>query len=318
MKQAKGKGPVVIQMHNNKLPRFIVQETSEDLFVFCLELHGVLRCWQTTHPPSMDTQFRRRLHEMPEQPLNNLEHEGKVKELGGESVTIWDTGTYSVGKLKHKKQIEDELAEGLTENRVELILDGKELKGKFSVFYDGRSKRWFIHKLKDAHVETEDILGFDLERSVRKIAPDYDPDGEEQETETAKPEGRRKTKTSKEAHPEKELDNETEAAQSEESGEDLNEESPDSNERGSNETPIRVGFSAEIKSTLYHFRFFKSIDPRNDETVCLVQQEHGPSFLMIRKDQQWEIETSVPAAIVRKEPELSAAIGNFLQQGQPE
>jgi bifunctional non-homologous end joining protein LigD len=150
---------------------FVVQkhQASHLHYDFRLELKGVLKSWAVPKGPSMDTEIRRTAIMVEDHPYDYINFEGNIPEgnYGAGSVIIWDQGTFEpVEKKKTKLESENYLLHNLYQGKVEFILKGKKLKGRFALIKQkGRAENaWLLLKQKDKFAKKADVLKQD--RSV--------------------------------------------------------------------------------------------------------------------------------------------------------
>ena len=125
-------------------PRFVVHEhdATHLHYDFRLEINGSLRSWAIPKGPSMNPSEKRLAVQVTDHPMEYIGFEGIIPQghYGAGSVVIWDNGTY----------------ESLEKNvdRISFILNGKKLKGKFTLVRfkaKGETKEWLLIKQKDEH-----------------------------------------------------------------------------------------------------------------------------------------------------------------------
>ncbi len=131
---------------------------------FRLELGGVLKSWAVPKGPSLDPAEKRLAMHVEDHPLEYAVFEGQIPKgnYGAGSVIVWDAGTYHPSKTPSKKD-EDTLKKQYEAGRMKFFLNGKKLKGFFSLFRiasregDGKDT-WLLVKSDDAFASSEDIL----------------------------------------------------------------------------------------------------------------------------------------------------------------
>ena len=116
---------------------------------FRLEHGGVLKSWAVPKEPSLSTKDRRLAVQTEDHPLDYGGFEGEIPEgeYGAGSVVIWDRG--------HWQPLVD-VDEGLKDGKLDFELDGRRLKGRFTlVRMAERNKRkpakdnWLLLKRHD-------------------------------------------------------------------------------------------------------------------------------------------------------------------------
>jgi bifunctional non-homologous end joining protein LigD len=110
--------------------------------------------------PSLDPKQRRLAMEVEDHPLEYASFEGIIPEgeYGGGTVMIWDEGVWA--------PMEDvDPAKALDSGEIRFLLDGKKLKGSFTLVRTG-DRKWLLMKRKDEFANAGDIA-VDEPRSVR-------------------------------------------------------------------------------------------------------------------------------------------------------
>ena len=127
--------------------RFVVHEhhATHLHYDFRLEIAGVLKSWAIPKGPSMNPSDKRLAVMVDDHPLEYGEFEGIIPQghYGAGAVLIWDSGEF---------EPEGEPEPALKKGRLSFFLEGKRLKGKFSlVLMKGREsgKDWLLIKAKD-------------------------------------------------------------------------------------------------------------------------------------------------------------------------
>jgi len=153
----------------NKL-HFVVQKHSASHlhYDFRLEMEGVLKSWAVPKGPSMDPDVKRLAMMVEDHPWDYRQFEGIIPQgYGAGTVIVWDEGTYEpVEKKKTKKENEKFLLHHLYQGAISFVLDGKKLKGEFTLVKTPArgDNAWLLIKKKDQYANTEDITKND--RSV--------------------------------------------------------------------------------------------------------------------------------------------------------
>lgn len=149
VKKDKGQLKFVVQKHDARNLHYDLR----------LEVNGVLKSWAVPKGPSMKPSEKRLAVMTENHPMNYRKFEGVIPEgnYGAGVVMVWDEGTYSVLGCKDKKESEKAMKSGLKKGAVAIVLNGKKLKGGFSLA-KMKGKNWLLIKRKDEYVSKKDIL----------------------------------------------------------------------------------------------------------------------------------------------------------------
>ncbi|MFT3901385.1 MAG: ATP-dependent DNA ligase [Gordonia sp. (in: high G+C Gram-positive bacteria)] len=124
-------------------PTFVIQEHHARRlhYDFRLEHDGVLVSWAVPkNLPDDPTQNRLAIH-TEDHPLEYARFEGEIPkgEYGGGSVSIWDSGTYTLEKWR--------------DDEVIVVLHGERVQGRYALIKTGRGeggdKNWLVHLMAD-------------------------------------------------------------------------------------------------------------------------------------------------------------------------
>jgi bifunctional non-homologous end joining protein LigD len=138
----------------HKRPIFVVQEhhASKLHYDFRLEYDGVLKSWAVPREPSMDPADKRLAVQVEDHPIPYAKFEGTIPrgQYGAGEVHIWDQGTFELAPVAA------EFGAGLGAGKVEFVLHGERLQGRFTlVRMKGRGdKNWLLIKGRDRFAHT--------------------------------------------------------------------------------------------------------------------------------------------------------------------
>jgi bifunctional non-homologous end joining protein LigD len=157
---------------------FVVQkhDASHLHYDFRLEVMGTLKSWAVPKGPSMDPGEKRLAMMVEDHPYTYKDFEGTIPEgnYGAGNVIVWDNGTYHEIGNPNKASSEKAIAAGIHKGHISFTLEGRKLKGEFSlVKVKGKQDNaWLLIKRDDKYASKEDIL--EKDRSVisrKKLVP---------------------------------------------------------------------------------------------------------------------------------------------------
>ena len=142
--------------------RFVVQKhrASALHYDFRLEAAGTMPSWAVPKGPSLDPKQKRLAMEVEDHPLEYANFEGVIPEgeYGGGTVMIWDEGFWT-------PMDSVDPAKAIKSGEMRFVLDGKKLKGGFTLVSTG-DRKWLLMKRKDEYAKPIDITEAEP-RSVR-------------------------------------------------------------------------------------------------------------------------------------------------------
>ena len=154
--------------------KFVVHEhhATRLHYDFRLEIAGVLKSWAIPKGPSMNPADKRLAVMVEDHPLEYGSFEGIIPKghYGAGAVLIWDSGEF---------QLEEDPEHALKKGRLSFSLDGKKLKGSFSLMLmkgRGTGKEWLLIKKRDPFSKDdwkikEDLTPAKKKKLIEKIPP---------------------------------------------------------------------------------------------------------------------------------------------------
>jgi bifunctional non-homologous end joining protein LigD len=151
--------------------RFYVQkhEASHLHYDLRLEFGGALKSWAVPKGPSLSPLERRLAMLVEDHPLEYGSFEGVIPKgnYGAGTVMVWDEGTYEERHSATTKAAEAAMKEGLAKGHLSFILNGRKLKGEFSLIrFKNDARSWLLVKKRDGYSHFKRFDRFD-ERSVK-------------------------------------------------------------------------------------------------------------------------------------------------------
>ncbi len=152
---AKTPEPAGRRTHRAGPLRFVVQKhyASRVHYDVRLEMDGVLKSWAVPKGPSRDPDEKRLAVMTEDHPLEYRTFEGVIPEgnYGAGLVSVWDSGTYHLPGGEDPKETEAAALNGLKKGHIDFFLEGKKLKGTFTlVRMAGAGKNtWLLIKKHD-------------------------------------------------------------------------------------------------------------------------------------------------------------------------
>lgn len=152
------------KLKTGKNLRYVVQKhkASQLHYDFRLELDGVLKSWAVPKGPSLDPKEKRLAMMVEDHPLDYMNFEGVIPKgnYGAGEVIVWDHGLYhSPDAADEPEANKRKLRAGLRQGRLDFVMLGKKLKGRFTLVkmnrkYDERGDSWLLMKYEDGYATT--------------------------------------------------------------------------------------------------------------------------------------------------------------------
>jgi bifunctional non-homologous end joining protein LigD len=146
--------------------KFVVHEhhSTHLHYDFRLEIGGVLKSWAIPKGPSMNPSDKRLAVMVEDHPLEYGNFEGIIPEghYGAGPVLIWDSGLF---------EPEGDPENGLKKGKLTFTLNGKKLKGGFSLILmrgRGSGKDWLLIKAQDAFAKKDWVIKEELSEERKK------------------------------------------------------------------------------------------------------------------------------------------------------
>ncbi|AWK05808.1 DNA ligase D [Flavobacterium crocinum] len=141
---------------------FVIQKhaASHLHYDFRLEMGGVLKSWAVPKGPSLNPEVKRLAMMVEDHPYSYKDFEGTIPEgnYGAGNVIVWDNGTYTSDEKT--EDIEKQFLTDLQKGRLSFVLNGKKLKGEFSLvkLHGKQENAWLLIKKQDKYATDIDIL----------------------------------------------------------------------------------------------------------------------------------------------------------------
>jgi bifunctional non-homologous end joining protein LigD len=153
--------------------KFVVHEhhASHLHYDFRLEVSGVLKSWAIPKGPSMNPAEKRLAVMVEDHPIEYGDFEGIIPQgvYGAGPVLIWDSGAFMP---------EEDPEAGLKNGKLSFSLEGKKLKGGFSLALmkgRGTGKEWLLIKKKDPFAKEDWKVKEELTPTRKKKLIERDP-----------------------------------------------------------------------------------------------------------------------------------------------
>ena len=147
------KGKLNRRSKDKKLKSFVVQkhDASRLHYDFRIESESaVLISWAVPKGPSMDPSKKRLAIKVEDHPLDYLNFEGVIApgNYGAGTVIVWDIGTYGT---------KDSISKQLQNGKISLKLEGKKLRGGFTLIRTRSQNQWLLIKENDGFASKEEL-----------------------------------------------------------------------------------------------------------------------------------------------------------------
>ncbi|MDB5187960.1 MAG: ligD [Candidatus Kaiserbacteria bacterium] len=153
--------PKGMKARHEEALRFIVQkhDASQLHYDFRLEMDGVMKSWAVPKGPSLNPTEKRLAMQVEDHPISYNTFEGHIPlgQYGGGDVIVWDQGTYHLPQTTNPYINEKVFIDELERGRMKFVLEGKKLKGIFSLFHFGEKNQWMLVKFQDMYARKTDI-----------------------------------------------------------------------------------------------------------------------------------------------------------------
>lgn len=153
--------PKGLKTHHRGALQFVIQkhDASHLHYDLRLEMNGVMKSWAVPKGPSLDPDVKRIAMQVEDHPISYNRFEGHIPPLdyGAGDVIVWDKGKYRSLETKNPREGEEELLEGLAKGRLSFFLEGKKLRGAYSLYRFKEEKEWILQKQEDEFARLEDI-----------------------------------------------------------------------------------------------------------------------------------------------------------------
>ncbi|HEX2306121.1 MAG TPA: DNA ligase D [Nitrososphaeraceae archaeon] len=163
------KGKLNRSSKQKKLKSFVVQKHDATRLHYDFRIEsesGVLISWAVPKGPSMDPSNKRLAILVEDHPLDYLNFEGVIPRgnYGAGTVIVWDIGTYKT---------KDTISKQLENGKISLELEGKKLRGGFTLIRTKNKNQWLLIKVDDGFALKEDFTithpGSVLRESISSI-----------------------------------------------------------------------------------------------------------------------------------------------------
>jgi len=146
------------------LPVFVIQKHAATSlhYDFRIEVDGAMRSWAVPKGPSLDPSDRRLAMPVEDHPMSWNEFEGVIGPgYGAGTVIRWDEGEY-----RNTTPDAAAMAEALDAGYARFVLEGKKLRGEWSLRRMGGDRGWLLVKRRDDHADASRDVTADSPESV--------------------------------------------------------------------------------------------------------------------------------------------------------
>jgi bifunctional non-homologous end joining protein LigD len=142
------------RVRNGKAKAFVVQKHRASRLHYDLRLedeNGALKSWAVPKGPTLDPGIKRLAVLVEDHPYDYLLFEGTIPQgnYGAGTVTVWDHGTY---------RSESKILEQFKEGKISFELEGKKLRGRFTLVRTRNENQWLLIKTNDRYAALGDDL----------------------------------------------------------------------------------------------------------------------------------------------------------------
>jgi DNA ligase D-like protein (predicted 3'-phosphoesterase) len=144
------------------LPAFVIQKHAATSlhYDFRLEVDGTMRSWAVPKGPSLDPAQRRLAMAVEDHPMSWNEFEGVIGPgYGAGTVIRWDEGSY-------RNTSDKPMAEALDEGYARFVLEGRKLRGEWSLRRMSDERGWLLVKRRDSDADPDRDVVHDSPESV--------------------------------------------------------------------------------------------------------------------------------------------------------
>jgi hypothetical protein len=270
--------------------KFLVQHSDKEEFTICFETSDSFRCWSSAYPPPMDPRFKRKIKAIRNQPAAIFSKPAK-------GIIHWDKGTYKVPGAKSREDTGKAFLEQLFKNKLGFTLDGKNLQGRFIIRHDKTSGVLLLYKQKDRFAKEEDMLDMELQRSLNKWVPTYDPARVPDKIPAEKqPKKATKQKHLKQPAADKPAKKEVKPVKEKE------------------KSPPADPYTKTIKGEDYSFHFYRTIAPGTTDIICLVIHKGLAELVLLRSGKGWKTISAVPGDFTGAERSIRKAAAQLFKK----